>query len=124
MATTTIRRAAALRALWGALRGASRAGAPSVPDRLRAVPRMLVMGLTGRYPYLDKKRLALSVVALVYVLSPVDMVPELLVPLLGLGDDALVGAMLLGTVLSETEAFLAWEADRARTVVGEVVRGR
>jgi uncharacterized membrane protein YkvA (DUF1232 family) len=85
---------------------------------------MLAMGLTGRYPYLDKKRLALSVVALVYVLSPVDMVPELLVPLLGLGDDALVGAMLLGTVLSETEAFLAWEADRARTVVGEVVRRR
>lgn len=117
----TVRRAAAMKALWQAFRGARRPGAPAVSTRLRALPRMVAMGLSGRYPYLDKGRLALSLLALVYVVSPVDVVPELVVPLLGFGDDAVVLAFLAGTILSETEAFLAWEADRARTVVGDVV---
>jgi uncharacterized membrane protein YkvA (DUF1232 family) len=116
-----VRRAAALRALWEALRGASRPGAPSVGARLRAFPRMLTLGLTGRYPHLAKNRMGMAVLALLYILSPVDVVPELLVPLLGLADDALVAAWLAGVVLSETDAFLTWERDRSKTVTGEVL---
>jgi uncharacterized membrane protein YkvA (DUF1232 family) len=117
--TARARRTAALTALWNALRGSA---GPGVGARLRALPRMLALGFGGRYPHLGKGRIALAALALVYVISPVDAVPELVVPFLGLADDALVTAWLAGVVLAETDAFLGWEAERARTVVGEVVR--
>jgi len=59
--------------------------------------------------------------ALAYVVSPVDLVPELFLPLLGLGDDALVIGWIAASVINETETFLGWERDRARTVPGEVI---
>jgi uncharacterized membrane protein YkvA (DUF1232 family) len=121
----TIRRMAALKALAQVLRGTRAPGAPSVRERLSALPRMLSLGLSGRYPHLDKSRIALAGLALLYVISPVDLVPELLLPLIGLGDDAFVAAWLAGTLLSETEIFLAWEKVAAdpdvRVVVGEVI---
>jgi uncharacterized membrane protein YkvA (DUF1232 family) len=56
-----------------------------------------------------------------YIVSPVDLIPEIVVPVLGLGDDALVAAWLAGVVLSETDAFLGWEKERADVVIGEVI---
>lgn len=115
------RRTTALRALWTALRAANRPGAHGVRDLLAAVPRMLRLGLTGRYPFLDKGRLALVLLGLVYVISPVDLIPELFVPLLGLGDDAVVATWMVGALVAEAAAFLEWESQGVRTVVGEVV---
>jgi uncharacterized membrane protein YkvA (DUF1232 family) len=117
----TTRRATALRTFWEVARGASRPGVPGLGQRLRAVPRMLLQGFAGRYPHLARGRIALAALALLYVISPVDLVPELFLPVLGLGDDALVAAWLAGVVLSEAETFLTWEKERARVVVGEVV---
>lgn len=108
----TIRRTAALKALASALSASRTPGAPSVGTRLSAVPRMISQGLSGRYPHLDTSRLAMIVLGVLYVLSPVDLVPELLIPLLGLGDDAFVAAWVAGAVISEADAFLAWEADK------------
>jgi uncharacterized membrane protein YkvA (DUF1232 family) len=117
----TVRRITAMKALWDAVRGAQRPGAPSVWARVSALPRMLAQGLTGRYPHLAKGRIGLAVVAVAYVLSPIDLVPELLLPILGLGDDALVAAWLAGTLLAETDNFLTWEKDQSRVIAGEVV---
>lgn len=110
---TTIRRMAALKALAQALSGSRPPGAPGVGTRLAALPRMVAWGLAGRYPHLDARRLGLAALALLYVVSPVDLMPELFVPLLGLGDDAFVAAWMVGALLSETDAFLAWESGRA-----------
>lgn len=118
-----VRRVAALRALWEAVRGMHRPGSPGVLLRVRAVPRMLAQGLSGRYPHLATGRLALAALALVYLVSPIDALPEILLPVIGLGDDALVAAWLAGVVLSETEAFLDWERGQAQVVIGEVVTG-
>ncbi len=122
---TTIRRTAAARALFEAVRGARAEGAPGVGERLAALPRMLVLGMRGSYPYLRRSRLVLSVLALLYLISPIDLMPEALLWVFGLGDDALVAAWLAGAVLSETGTFLAWERARdagaSRIVVGEVV---
>lgn len=117
----TDRRTAALRAVWEALTGSRRTGSPGIGLLLRAVPRMVVQGLSGRYPYLAKGRLALAALAVVYIVSPVDAVPELILPLVGLADDALVAAWLAGVLLSETDAFLNWERAQAQVVTGEVV---
>jgi uncharacterized membrane protein YkvA (DUF1232 family) len=122
-----IRRVAAMKAAWQAVRGTTRPGSPGVTARLRALPRMLSLGFAGRYPHLAKGRLALAVLALLYLVSPIDAVPELFVPILGLGDDALVAAWLAGVLLSETETFLDWERQQfgaqGRVVIGEVIEG-
>ncbi len=117
-----VRRAAALKVFWQTIRGARRPGAPGLGARLSAIPRMVAQGLGGRYPGLDKGRVALAALGLVYVLSPVDAVPEIFVPLLGLGDDAVVAAFVVGALLAEADAFLDWESHQARTVAGEVIR--
>jgi uncharacterized membrane protein YkvA (DUF1232 family) len=118
-----IRRAAAVKALAQALMGARGPGQPGIGDRLRAVPRMLSQGFGGQYPYLKKSRVALVLFGFLYVLSPVDLVPEVILPLIGLGDDALVVAWLAGAVLSETDAFLSWEKSRSTVVDGDIVTG-
>ena len=79
-------------------------------------------GLTGRYPGISKTRIAMALLGVLYVVSPVDFMPEILLGVFGLGDDALVAAWVAGAVLGETDAFLRWEADRRRVVVGQVVR--
>ncbi len=117
----SVRRAAAFKVFAQALRGSRGPGSVGVGARLGAVPRMLSQGFRGRYPGLDKGRVAISFLGLVYVLSPVDAIPEIIVPLLGLGDDAVVAAFVVGSLLSEVDAFLEWEAQQSRTVVGEVV---
>jgi uncharacterized membrane protein YkvA (DUF1232 family) len=120
-----VRRAAALKALVDAVRGVGGPGAPGLFERLRAVPRMLALGFGGRYPQLAKGRIALAVLAVVYLVSPIDAVPELFLPLIGLGDDALVAAWLVGALLSEADTFIAWErrqaAPGAQVVPGEFV---
>lgn len=129
----TLRRATALKALWSALTRAGATSGHGLGEQLRAVPRMLRAALTGRYPGLDRRRLAVMALAAVYVVSPVDLVPGAVFLLLGVADDALVVTWLAGALLSEVDAFLDWEAARAgpagRTaadqpdvVVGEVVR--
>jgi uncharacterized membrane protein YkvA (DUF1232 family) len=103
------RRIAALGALWRAVSQGRKPGAPGLGDRLRALPRMAAGAMSGRYPELSRGRLALVVLALAYLVSPVDLVPELFLPLLGLGDDAVVALWLGGAFLVETERFLQWE---------------
>lgn len=122
-------RASAFAALWTAVRGRRRPAAPAMSAQLAALPRLVSATLTGRYPGLERRRLLLMALAAVYVLSPVDLLPEGLLLVFGIADDAVVLAWLAGAVLSETEAFLAWEAgvtadvrDRSgRAVPGEVI---
>lgn len=107
------RRVAALRALWRVVTQSGRPGSPRLGDRLRALPRMIASALSGRYRELGAGRLALVLLALAYLVSPVDLVPELLLGVLGLADDALVALWLAGAFLVETERFLAWERARS-----------
>lgn len=100
----------ALAALWLAIRGQRHPGAPSTGQLLAALPRMVLATLRGRYPGLDRHRLGLMLLAALYVVSPIDLVPEAALLVVGLVDDAVVLAWLAGAVLAETEQFLAWEA--------------
>jgi uncharacterized membrane protein YkvA (DUF1232 family) len=123
-----MRRAAALKALWAAVSGRRRPGGPSLGEQVAAVPRLVLMTVSGRYPGMSRGRLGLLALGVLYVVAPIDLVPEAALWLVGLGDDAVVLAWLAGTLLSETDAYLQWEADRrvARqrddVVPGEVIR--
>lgn len=108
-------------ALWRAFRDDRRPGAPGTRDKLSAVPRMARATLVGRYHGLTRGRLGLMAFALLYVLSPVDMFPEMMLRVFGLADDAVVAFWLAGTTLGSAEDFLTWE--KSSVVPGQVVNG-
>ena len=112
MATSRPGRVAAFVALWRAVVRGHRPGSPGLGDRLRALPRMVGDAVSGRYADLGRGRLALLALALAYLVSPLDVVPEAVVPLLGLADDGVVALWLAGAFLNETDRFLAWERHR------------
>jgi uncharacterized membrane protein YkvA (DUF1232 family) len=103
---------AAFTALWRAVAHGRRAGSPDLGERLHAVPRMVGDALAGRYAALGRGRLALLSLALAYLVSPIDLVPEAIVPLIGLADDGVVALWLAGAFLAETDRFLTWERSR------------
>jgi uncharacterized membrane protein YkvA (DUF1232 family) len=104
-------RTAAFVALWRQLRAANRDG-PGLGARLAALPRMMAASLRPRRRYDGLWRLGLMAAALLYVVWPVEAVPELFLGPIGLIDDAVVVAWLSGAVLSETGRFLDWERRR------------
>ena len=82
--------------------------------------------LPGRYDGLGRGRLLLMLLAVVYIVSPIDLLPEAIPTLPGLVDDAAVAAWLVATLLRATSAYRDWESGRAaaadpRVVPGEVV---
>jgi uncharacterized membrane protein YkvA (DUF1232 family) len=117
------RRLAALTVLWRAVVRGQRPGAPRLGERLSAVPRMVRAALSGRYAALGRTRLALLGLGLAYLISPVDFVPEAVVPLLGLVDDGVVALWLAGAFLAETDQFLGWERSRPVIVEGTIRSG-
>jgi uncharacterized membrane protein YkvA (DUF1232 family) len=116
VATYGPRRIAALSALWRAVVQGSKPSAPGFGDRLRALPRMISAAVSGRYAQLGRGRLAMLALALAYLVSPVDLVPEVFLGLLGLGDDAVVALWLGGALLVETDRYLEWEGQQPRVV--------
>jgi uncharacterized membrane protein YkvA (DUF1232 family) len=110
----TLKRTAAFTALAKALTSGARGG-PSIGKRVAALPRML--RATARREYDGGMRVAMMAAATLYVVSPIDFIPEAIFLVFGLADDAVMITWLAGTVLSETERFLEWEKQRDRVVV-------
>ncbi len=74
----------------------------------------------GQYSGTDLKRLLLMAGAVGYVASPVDLMPELVLGIAGLADDALVIGWLAVAVINATDDFLDWER-RRDAIPGEVI---
>lgn len=98
-----------LRSLGLAVRTALRPGAPSLAERAAALPRLVRATLDGRFPGISRGRLFALLGALAYVISPVDLVPEGMLSVFGLADDAMVVSWLAAALVNHTEDFLAWE---------------
>ena len=113
----TLKRGAAFAALARALAAGARGG-PSLGARLAALPRMIRATAKGQYD--GGLRLALMAAAAAYIVSPVDLLPEIPLAVLGLADDAVLVAWLAGAVLAETERFLEWEARRRSVIPGDL----
>jgi uncharacterized membrane protein YkvA (DUF1232 family) len=107
---------------WRALVRVFKPDTPGFWRRAGAVPRMVGATLTGRYD--GGSRLIMMLASGLYILSPVDLVPEGILMFLGLIDDAAVAAWFAGALLDETERFLAWEKARETVIPGEYVPGR
>ena len=75
MARTTARWAGLL-GVARALHAANRPGGPGLGEQLSAVPRMVGASVQGRYDGLSRGRLAMIVMLLLYVILPIDFLPE------------------------------------------------
>jgi uncharacterized membrane protein YkvA (DUF1232 family) len=109
------------RMAWTALLRVFTPGTPGLGKRLAAIPRMIAATMRGEYD--GKGRLGMMAVAAAYIVSPVDLVPEAFFLIFGLVDDAAMAAWFAGALLDETERFLEWERQRARTIPGYVKPG-
>lgn len=105
-----------------AIRAAVTPGTPGLMDRLAAVPRMVGATVRGRYSGTSRWRLLAMLGALLYVVSPIDLVPEGLLAFVGLADDAVVIAWMAAALVTDTEDYLVWErGSQHQTVPSHVV---
>ncbi len=73
-----------------------------------------------RRQYKPKTRTILfGVFAIIYALSPIDLIPDFLAPLLGLGvlDDLAIIFFGLNKIFDEVENFLNWEANKSTSTI-------
>ena len=106
-------RLASVGAIVKAVAPALRPGGPSLGERAGAVPRLVRATLSGEYTGVTKGKLALMLAATGYIISPVDLIPEAVFPILGVADDAMVLSWLASRFVEETESFLEWERAKA-----------
>ncbi len=103
-------------------------------QRVTALPRLVRDVLLGRWHGLSRRRLALMALAVLYIVSPIDLVPEMFLTIPGLADDAVVAGWLVTALIGATSAYLTWDDTAAyngatypghhpRVVPGEVITG-
>ncbi|QNE20845.1 DUF1232 domain-containing protein [Kribbella qitaiheensis] len=85
----------------------------NVIERAQALPRLVRAARSGAYPGLPKSRLALWGFALLYLVSPIDVLPDLL-PIIGVADDAGVAVWLFSSVSTAAGLYLRHERDRTK----------
>ncbi|WP_323101595.1 YkvA family protein [Intrasporangium sp. YIM S08009] len=96
------------------VRAATRPGAPGVGERVQAVPRLVRATLDHAYTGTSLRRLGLVAAAVAYVASPIDLVPEAILPVIGAVDDAVVLTWVVRAFFEETDRFIAWEIGQGR----------
>ena len=74
--------------------------------------------MAGRYPAVPWTVVATLAGALLYVLSPLDVIPDF-IPGFGYVDDAGVFAMALSFAGADLEKYREWKRQRAETIDGE-----
>ncbi|MBQ9238776.1 MAG: DUF1232 domain-containing protein [Treponema sp.] len=68
---------------------------------------MLKDTFSGKYQELPKGTIAAIICTLLYIFSPIDIIPDLL-PVVGLVDDAAMVALCIPFVSKDVEAYKRW----------------
>ncbi|GAB2960859.1 hypothetical protein GCM10027203_77440 [Nonomuraea fastidiosa] len=117
-------KAARAAAAWRTYREVTRPGTPPLMTRVRAIPRMLGAVMRGRYAGLGKGKLALMGLGVVYLISPVDVIPDFLM-LIGVADDFGVFLWLMASLLGESGRYVEHERAVIQGQVEEdLIQGR
>lgn len=102
-------------AAWQTYREVTREG-PGLGARLRGIPRLIGAVLRGSYPGMSRGMLAMMGLGVIYLISPIDVIPEFLA-VIGVADDFGVFLWLMALLLGESGRYLDWE--RTRTAAGK-----
>jgi uncharacterized membrane protein YkvA (DUF1232 family) len=78
---------------------------------LMAMIRLLRAYHQGEYRDVSPPNLLIIIAALIYFISPFDVIPDS-VPILGNIDDAMVVRLALESVRADLDTFMAWETSR------------
>ncbi len=78
-----------------------------IPD----IFRMVKTWRRGEYP-MRSLDIILPLLGMLYVISPIDLLPEVAVPVIGVLDDLAVLSLAIPKLIREVDKFLLWEADR------------
>jgi len=54
----------------------------------------------------------LPLLGVLYIISPIDLLPEVAVPIIGVMDDLAVLSLTIPKLIKEVDKFLLWEAER------------
>ncbi|WP_436758022.1 YkvA family protein [Streptosporangium sp. V21-05] len=100
---------------WRTYKDVTKPGSPGLGARLRALPRMVGAVTRGEYSGMGKGKLAMMGLGVLYIISPVDVVPDFLV-LIGVADDFGVFLWLMGSLLGEGGRYVDWEREKVRSV--------
>ena len=89
-----------------------------IPD----IFRMVKMWRKGLYP-IRSIDMILPLLGLLYVISPIDLLPEVAIPVIGVMDDLAVLSLTIPKLLKEVDKFLLWEAEQnnSKTIDAEVI---
>lgn len=79
-----------------------------VMDDFKVLVRLVVAYSRGHYRDIRPDSLLLVVTGLIYVVSPLDFIPDV-IPVAGYLDDAVVIGFVIKSVRGELDAFRAWE---------------
>jgi uncharacterized membrane protein YkvA (DUF1232 family) len=105
----------------GAVR--SSGGRHRLSQRIAAVPPMLRDAFSGRWHDAPRLKVLAGLLGIVYVLSPLDILPELLLGPFGLGDDLAIAALSAAALLGSAEDWLDRDAVVADDSVSDVIQG-
>lgn len=95
--------------------------APGLWERVRAVPRLVKSVLRGRYKGLSYKTLGLLSLGVVYIISPIDAIPDV-IPVAGIVDDTGLALWMLAVLVKAAGDFVTWErGGRPTVLVGEPI---
>jgi uncharacterized membrane protein YkvA (DUF1232 family) len=90
-------------------KGAAKGGPfDEVLEDFRTLVRLVVAYARGNYRDIAPESLGLVVAGLLYVVSPLDLLPDA-IPGVGMLDDAFVVGWVIKSVRHELDAFRAWE---------------
>ena len=77
-------------------------------NQLKLMVRMVRAHINGSYPAFAPLTLIMFVFALLYFITPIDMIPDF-VPVLGFTDDIAVALMIMKRFSSDIEKYRQWE---------------
>lgn len=78
-----------------------------IPD----IFRMVRMWRKGTYP-VKSLDMILPLLGILYVISPIDLLPDFALPVIGIMDDFAVLSITIPKLIKEVDKFLLWEAEQ------------
>ncbi len=78
-----------------------------IPD----IFRMIKLWRKGVYK-VKSLDLILPLLGVLYIISPIDLLPEIAIPVIGVLDDFAILYLVLPKLIKEVDKFLAWEASQ------------
>lgn len=88
--------------------------AVNVKEKFFTLGRISKAYVTGTYREIPWKAMLLVVGAIIYFVSPIDLIPDLL-PIMGLTDDVAILIAVYNSVSNEVDKFLSWEKSQELT---------